>query len=448
VVPDAPLVAERVARRLRGRLVRLHEAPDASRVILRDGRRQQVLDFSSPQGGSLRADLRGRDFTINALAAGPLGRHPRLADPCGGRADLARRVLRMTSADALAADPVRVVRTYRFASALGFRPEGATRRACRRLASLIGTTAPERVGRELLLLAGGRAFGPALRSMAADGVLLSVLPGFAAMEGCEQGGVHQFDVAQHSLLAVTRLAEILRRPARFLPAYADCIAQYLAHEGRRAGLVLAVLLHDVGKPGCRVWSDGRWRFFGHEERGARLAEQAMARLALPRAVRRQVVQLVGSHMRLLPFMQTDSPTPRARRRLMRDLAPHGVGAVLLALADRRALRAEPEFDDDEASLRRLALLLSAGEEQPAARSHDLPLNGRDLLALGLPAGPRLGEALRALEAEWLAGRLATRDEALAWAARRAEGQGCLAGGANARAACGVSAQSTREDADP
>jgi tRNA nucleotidyltransferase/poly(A) polymerase len=133
---------------------------------------------------------------------------------------------------------------------------------------------------------------------------------------------------------------------------------------------------------------------------------------------------------------------------MRDLAPHGVGAVLLALADRRALRAEPEFDDDEASLRRLALLLSAGEEQPAARSHDLPLNGRDLLALGLPAGPRLGEALRALEAEWLAGRLATRDEALAWAARRAEGQGCLAGGANARAACGVSAQSTREDADP
>ena len=41
-----------------------------------------------------------------------------------------------------------------------------------------------------------------------------------------------------------------------------------------------------------------------------------------------------------------------------------------------------------------------------------PLGGADVMALGLPAGPRVGELLRALEAWWIAGDFAADDAAL------------------------------------
>ena len=41
-----------------------------------------------------------------------------------------------------------------------------------------------------------------------------------------------------------------------------------------------------------------------------------------------------------------------------------------------------------------------------------PLSGADVLALGVPAGPRVGEILRALEDWWIAGDFAADERAL------------------------------------
>jgi poly(A) polymerase len=417
VIGDAPAIARRVAERLGGKLVTLDELHQTSRVVVRRGGKRIDLDFAVPRRAGIAEDLRARDFTVNAVAVGPLGDHPRILDPCDGRGDVARGVVRMTSCAALADDPVRVVRAYRFAATLALRIDRKTRACCRRLAALVPGMAAERLGAEVLLALGGERYETALQRMADDGVLAALIPEFACTMGVEQGGVHEFDVAQHSLLAAARLAEILRKPGRFFPQHAGPVGAYLANDRTRAGLVLATLLHDLGKPERRTWGGRRWRFFGHEQRGAELAELATRRLRLPRPVRRHVKDLVGSHMRLLPFMQTDEPTPRAQRKFMRDLAPHGIGAVLLALADRRALRSTPEFEDDEATLRRLSLLLSAGEDDQAARTHDLPVNGDDLLRLGLTPGPQFGRILEAVGEEWLAGAITTRAEALRWIRR-------------------------------
>jgi poly(A) polymerase len=46
------------------------------------------------------------------------------------------------------------------------------------------------------------------------------------------------------------------------------------------------------------------------------------------------------------------------------------------------------------------------------QSPRLPLGGADVMALGVPAGPRVGELLRALEAWWIAGDFAADDGAL------------------------------------
>jgi poly(A) polymerase len=51
--------------------------------------------------------------------------------------------------------------------------------------------------------------------------------------------------------------------------------------------------------------------------------------------------------------------------------------------------------------------------QPARwQTPRLPLGGADVLALGVPAGPRVGALLRALEDWWIAGGLAADEGAL------------------------------------
>ena len=63
----------------------------------------------------------------------------------------------------------------------------------------------------------------------------------------------------------------------------------------------------------------------------------------------------------------------------------------------------------------------AADSQPGATRFTLPerwqpprfpLGGADVMALGVPAGPRVGELLRALEAWWIAGDFAGDEAAL------------------------------------
>ena len=98
-----------------------------------DRRRPDRVTFTS----SLEEDLARRDFTVNAIA---LSRRGELADPFGGRADLAGRVLRAVGEPErrFGEDALRILRGLRFASRLGFALETGTAAALRRCAPLLG----------------------------------------------------------------------------------------------------------------------------------------------------------------------------------------------------------------------------------------------------------------------------------------------------------------------
>ena len=75
--------------------------------------------------GTIEADLRRRDFTINAMAL-PLQGEARLIDPHGGRDDLERNLLRALHTRSFVDDPTRALRAARYASRFGLLPEGKT----------------------------------------------------------------------------------------------------------------------------------------------------------------------------------------------------------------------------------------------------------------------------------------------------------------------------------
>jgi tRNA nucleotidyltransferase/poly(A) polymerase len=129
-----------------GAVFLLSERHGAWRVALLDGR---TSDFT-PLAGTIEEDLRGRDFTINAIAVPVGGGDP--IDPYGGLADLAARRLRPVHEGIFRDDPLRLLRAVRLEDELGVRLEPAGEELVRRDASLVTRPAGERVLAELLRL--------------------------------------------------------------------------------------------------------------------------------------------------------------------------------------------------------------------------------------------------------------------------------------------------------
>jgi tRNA nucleotidyltransferase (CCA-adding enzyme) len=94
-----------------------HEEHALARTERKSGRGYKGFTVYSAPDVTLEQDLARRDLTINAMARAPDGA---LIDPFDGKKDLQDRVLRHVS-DAFAEDPVRILRTARFAARFGFR---------------------------------------------------------------------------------------------------------------------------------------------------------------------------------------------------------------------------------------------------------------------------------------------------------------------------------------
>jgi poly(A) polymerase len=173
----------------------------------------------------------------------------------------------------------------------------------------------------------------------------------------------------------------------------------------------------VGKPACREREPGgRWRFHGHAERGAELAERALQRLRYDRATVARTAELVRRHMLPLPRDEREARRfVHRRRELLPDL-------LKLMIADREAARgrlasAAGRRRYREALGQVLALLAEAPPEPP-------PLDGREVMdELGIGPGPRVGEALRFLAEARAVGDVTDREEARAALRRYAAAHG-------------------------
>jgi tRNA nucleotidyltransferase/poly(A) polymerase len=138
--------ARAYAKRSGGAPFPLSERHGAWRVALDAGR---TVDFTPLRNG-IEDDLATRDFTINAIAEPLDGGEP--ADPFGGRADLAGRVLRAVSASAFEDDPLRLLRAVRLEDELGFRLDPETEQLVREHAGLVAAPSGERIYAELVRL--------------------------------------------------------------------------------------------------------------------------------------------------------------------------------------------------------------------------------------------------------------------------------------------------------
>jgi poly(A) polymerase len=251
------------------------------------------------EDGTLEDDQKRRDFTINALAIS-LHRDTfgELVDPFHGRDDIEKKIIRtpldpdITYSD----DPLRMMRAIRFASQLGFRIEEQSLKSIARNRDRLSIISRERITDELnKIMAVPRPSG-GFRLLDKTGLLPLLLPEVSAMKGVEEkeGKGHK-DNFHHSLKVLDNLAS----------------------KSDNLWLRWAALLHDIGKPLTKKYSDDNgWTFYGHDFAGSKIISGVFNRLRLPMGLPMKYVQkLVLLHLRPIALAQ-EEVTDSAVRRLL------------------------------------------------------------------------------------------------------------------------------------
>ncbi|GHU24968.1 HDIG domain-containing protein [Spirochaetia bacterium] len=331
-----------------------------------DGRHPDSVKYAA----TIEEDLSRRDFTMNALALELPG--ARLVDPFAGQKDIKDKVIRCVGSpqERFSEDGLRILRALRFAAQLGFTIESGTMAAIPASVPMISKVSEERIRDEFDKMLESNRPSDAFIPMEKAGLLERILPELARCRGVEQKGFHRFDVLDHSLLA----------------------CDYAARNHYPHTVRLAALFHDIGKPDTRQLDEsGKWTFYRHEKISADLTRAILTRFRYSNAVIEEVVHLIAEHMF---HYEEQWRTASVRRFIVRVGVQHLPALYQLRRADTfgtAGVEAPP--DSLEPLMSRVDSVLA---QQNCLSLKDLAINGRDIIALGIPPGPRVGMVLQEL----------------------------------------------------
>ena len=343
-----------------------------------DGRHPDEVAFTS----DLDADLARRDFTMNAIAMCEDGF---IYDPYGGIEHIKHHLLACVGNPwkRFEEDGLRIMRALRFSSTLGFRIGITTTNAMLSSRGYLRNVSVERIADELRKILSGR--NPGMKLYLYHDILTVFWPEISACVGFNQKNIHHnFDVWTHICHAID---------------YADTDDIIVR---------LALLLHDIGKPKCfTVDEQGRGHFYGHPPVCAAMADDMLRRLKFDNETREAVVQLIEHHD------ATIVPTEKCVRRWLNKLGEEQFRRLLhVKVGDILAHNPETIGNRVEDIYAARKILKDVLAQKQCFSFKDLAISGRDILALGIPQGQKVGEILKEILRQVIDGEIENDRNAL------------------------------------
>lgn len=235
-----------------------HEEYALARTERKTAKGYTGFTFHADEHVTLEQDLLRRDLTINAMAQDADGN---IIDPFGGQADLQQGILRHVS-PAFPEDPVRILRTARFAARYNFIVAEETMQLMQNmvLAGEADALVAERVWQELAKGLMEKQPSKMVEILYQSGCLARILPEVAVLFGVPQTEKHhpEIDTGIHTLLTLQRAADLnLSLAERY-----------------------AALLHDLGK--ALTPKNKLPKHHGHDIAGVPAVETVNCRLRPPK----------------------------------------------------------------------------------------------------------------------------------------------------------------------
>ena len=379
------------------------------------------MKFGTPEEDALR-----RDLTINALF---YNIHTGdVEDFVGGLDDL-KQLFARTPTDPVQTfldDPLRILRTIRFAARFNMVLDDALVAAARKpevQESFRNKISNERIWAELAGKREGDKTKPGLLNGPDPIYAMNLLDRLGLLEiifdptssemqelGFTQPMVpwntdqnnqhHAFSILEHTKHVFESLVERTSQDIK------DDKELFLIRN-------LAGLLHDIGKRYTGIHgtsSNGQTNYHNHEEVSAKIVEVVLNRLHAPKDVTRRVMVLIDRHLR--PHMLLADGSARACRKFVRDFEDweHSID---LAIADNLGKKLFSENEIEQEVQRYENLRTKIRESMPTGVTTNLPrpINGKDLIGLGIKPGPIMGQIMNAIDEALLENPGLGRDEA-------------------------------------
>ncbi|MBE7070219.1 MAG: CCA tRNA nucleotidyltransferase [Ruminococcaceae bacterium] len=350
-----------------------------------DLRRPDSVTFA----GSIEEDVRRRDFTVNSLY---MDKDGTVRDITGGIKDLEAGLIRTVGnpEERFGEDALRILRAMRFSSRFGFRIDDETFAAMEKCAGELKQISAERIASELTGIVCGKDAPAVIRRCWK--ILSVIIPEIAVCHGFDQySKFHDRDCLEHTLDVLGGIP--LEQNEGSQPS-------------RDPVLATAALFHDLGKPECfKLDLNGTGHMKGHPEAGKRIALRVLTGLRYPQAFVREVCTLVEFH---------DIFTPNDKSAVHRFLCACGPELYeKLKILQKADIMAHSELGKKRlARLEYMSELADELKREGAVyQAKDLEISGNDIISLGCPEGPEVGNVLEMLFEKYLAGEIVNdRDE--------------------------------------
>ncbi|NMB84562.1 CCA tRNA nucleotidyltransferase [Candidatus Roizmanbacteria bacterium] len=345
-------------------------------------------DFRHPKkivwAKTVEEDLARRDLTINAIAYDG----KKIIDLFDGQNDLKNKVIACVGDPdkRFSEDALRLIRTIRFASQLGFIIEEKTRLSIQKNCRLIKNISWERIRDEFLKILASDYPSEGVLFLHNTGLLSQILPELDVCFVIPQKSPkrhHIFDVGTHAIMSLKHC------PSK------DPITRF------------ATLIHDIGKVKAfnKDQKTGLITFYNHEVIGTKLAEKIADRFRLSNTHKEKLVRLVKYHQ----FTVSEIITDKAVRRFIREVGKEYIQDMLdLRVGDRIGSGAKPTSWRLELFKKRIIEV----QKEPF-KITDLKINGHDVMKkLNLQPGPQIGKILKEIFDQVIDGKIKNERQTL------------------------------------
>ncbi len=327
----------------------------------------------SVENGSIEDDQNRRDFTINAMA---VSLNPEdfgeVIDPFNGLEHLQQKLLvtPLEPGKTFSDDPLRMLRAIRFATQLGFTIEENTFRAIQQYKNRIAIVSQERITIELQKIMASPKPSTGWILLFKSGLLEIIFPELYAMHGVSiKNNIGHKDNFYHTVQVLDNLA-----------AKSDNI-----------WLRWAALLHDIGKPVTKRWSDeSGWTFHGHEAIGAHMIKRIFKRLKLPLGSEmRYVRHLVRLHQRPIALTNKEISESAIRRIIFE--AGDALDDLMELCESDITSKSQEKVQRYLRNYKKLREKFKEVEQRDKIRNWQPPINGEEIMTtFNIPPGRVVG----------------------------------------------------------
>lgn len=343
---------------------------------------------------SLEEDIKRRDFTINALV---MDKNDEIIDLVNGLDDIKNKIIRTVGdpEQRFQEDYLRILRAIRFATKLNFNIHPNTYRAMLKLYQNLNKISRERIRDEFTKIIQSPNRVKGLTTLYDTGIIDLIIPKFSELAYIAQPPIFhpEGDVLTHTMLAMSYI-----------------------EENDSLELILATLLHDIGKPEAYSWDTDKQRitFKGHETVSAEKSKVILRDLKYDNNIIDKIHYIILNHM---IFHQDDIAKLRKStiKRLIlieaegqQKYVPNPLFDDLVKLYKYDILASDRNLTNYFNLLKRVAEIREEIKKEPPIRL----ITGYDVMGLGIKPGPIISELMSKVEDAQLEGTIKMREDAL------------------------------------